>query len=258
MRTANGKKRGSARRSRGIIRKMEKLRQEVQLLLGLALTPAQIAALERYQKELVEWNGRFNLTAIRDEDGIRTKHFLDSLSCHLVLRDRPPRRLIDIGTGAGFPGIPLKVIYPNMQLTLVESVGKKVEFCRHVVQVLGLEKVDVLQARAEEVGQMPAHREKYDWAVARSVAQMSTLAEYLLPLARVGGAMLAQKGQNGPAETQQAERACQILGGHLRHLNPINLPGVVEDRYLIVVDKVAATPLRYPRRVGIPAKTPLN
>lgn len=237
---------------------MEKLKQDVLNLLGVQLSAAQLAAFERYLRELVEWNSRFNLTAIRDEDGIRTKHFLDSLSCHLVLRDKPPRRLVDIGTGAGFPGIPLKILYPAMQLTLVESVGKKVEFCRHVVQTLSLERVDVVQARAEDLGQMAAHREKYDWAVARSVASMAILAEYLLPLVRVGGAILAQKGQNGPAETQQSEKALTLLGGHLRHLNPIHLPGVAEDRYLIVVDKIAATPPRFPRRVGIPTKTPLG
>ena len=236
---------------------MEKLKQEAQTLLGVQLTPGQLAAFEHYQKELVAWNERINLTAIRDEDGIRTKHFLDSLTCTLVLRDKPPRRLIDIGTGAGFPGIPLKIIYPSLQLTLVESVGKKADFCRHVVQELALDRVEVLQARAEEVGQMPAHREKYDWAVARSVASMTILVEYLLPLVKVGGSILAQKGQNGPAETQQSERACQLLGGHLRRLNPIHLPGVAEDRYLIVIDKVAATPPRFPRRVGIPSKTPL-
>lgn len=237
---------------------MEKLKQDAQTLFGLQLTGSQLAAFDRYRQELVEWNSRFNLTAIRDEEGILTKHFLDSLSCHLVLREKPPRRLVDIGTGAGFPGIPLKIIYPGMQLTLVESVGKKTEFCRHMVQTLMLEKVEVIQARAEELGRMPAHREKYDWAVARSVASMPILVEYLLPLVKVGGAILAQKGQNGPAETQQAEKAMQLLGGHLRHLNPIHLPGVAEDRYLIVVDKLAATPPRFPRRVGIPTKTPLT
>lgn len=236
---------------------MEKFRQEVQTLLGLQLAPRQLAAFQRYEQELLEWNSRFNLTAIRDADGIRTKHFLDSLTCLLVLRDSSPRKLIDIGTGAGFPGLPLKIVLPGLQLTLVESVGKKADFCRHIVQTLGLEKVEVLQARAEELGQSLAHREKYDWAVARSVANMPVLTEYLLPLVRVGGAMLAQKGQNGPAEAQLAEKATHLLGGHLRQLKIVNLPGVAEDRYLIVIDKIAATPPKYPRRVGVPLKTPL-
>jgi 16S rRNA (guanine527-N7)-methyltransferase len=236
---------------------MDKLKQDVKQLLGLTLTPRQATALERYEQELLEWNGRFNLTAIRDVEGIRTKHFLDSLSCLLVMRDKPPVRLIDIGTGAGFPGIPLKIMMPAMQLTLVESVGKKVDFCNHVVKTLGLDRVEVLLCRAEEVGQQPKYREQYDWAVARAVANMPTLVEYLLPLVKVGGAALFQKGENGPAEAQAAEKATRLLGGHLRKVNPITLPGVVEERYLIVVDKVAATPPQYPRRIGVPLKTPL-
>jgi 16S rRNA (guanine527-N7)-methyltransferase len=237
---------------------MDKLKQDVQSLLGLSLTQRQIVALETFERELLEWNSRFNLTAIRDSEGIRAKHFLDSLSCLLILRDNPPTRMVDIGTGAGFPGIPLKIILPNMYLTLVESVGKKAGFCKHIVTTLGLEHVEVLQDRAEELGHNFKHREKYDWALARAVANMPTLVEYLLPLVRVGGAILMQKGESGPAETQSAERATHLLGGRLRQVRKVNLPGIAEDRYFIVVDKVATTPPQYPRRVGVPAKTPLG
>jgi 16S rRNA (guanine527-N7)-methyltransferase len=190
-------------------------------------------------------------------EGIRTKHFLDSFSCVLAWKENPPRRLIDIGTGAGFPGITLKILYPSMRLTLVESVGKKTNFCRHMVETLKLEATEVVTARAEDVGQMPAHREAYDWAVARAVANLPVLAEYLLPLVQVGGAMLAQKGQSGPAETHKAEKAFKILGGRTRQLLPVTLPGVADERFLVVVDKVAATPPQYPRKPGIPAKQPL-
>jgi 16S rRNA (guanine527-N7)-methyltransferase len=189
--------------------------------------------------------------------GIRTKHFLDSLSCVLAWKANPPNRLVDIGTGAGFPGIPLKIIYPAMHLTLVESVGKKVKFCQHMVNKLGLENTQVIQARAEELGQQPEHREKFDWAVARAVANLRVLSEYLLPLVRVGGAMLVQKGESGPAEVHAAENAIKVLGGHVRQLLPLTLPGVVEERYLILVDKIAATPPGYPRKPGIPTKKPL-
>jgi 16S rRNA (guanine527-N7)-methyltransferase len=237
---------------------MEKLRQDTFNLTGIRLTDRQLASLIRFEQELLDWNARFNLTAIRDSEGIRTKHFLDSISCMLAMRDNPPARLIDIGTGAGFPGIPLKIILPNLRLTLVESVGKKADFCRHVIKTLGLDKVDILQARAEELGQMPSQREQYDWAVARAVASLPTLVEYLLPLVRVGGCMLAQKGESGPAEAQNAEQATCVLGGHLRQLKPVILPGVVEERYLVIIDKVAATPPQYPRRVGIPTKTPIK
>jgi 16S rRNA (guanine527-N7)-methyltransferase len=236
---------------------MEKLIQEAQQFFGIHLTGRQVVALVNYERELLEWNEKLNLTAIREAEGIRTKHFLDSFSCVLAWKESPPRHLIDVGTGAGFPGIPLKILYPSMRLTLVESVGKKANFCRHLVETLKLEAVEVLNARAEDVGQMPAQREKYDWAVARAVANLSVLVEFLLPFVQVGGAMLAQKGQSGPAEAHKAGKALKILGGEMRQLIPVNLPGVAEDRYLVVVGKVAATPKGYPRKPGIPAKKPL-
>jgi 16S rRNA (guanine527-N7)-methyltransferase len=236
---------------------MEELVQATQQLFGIRLTGRQVAALITFENELLAWNQRFNLTAIRDPAGIRTKHFLDSFSCVLAWKDKPPARLIDVGTGAGFPGIPLKILYPSMQLSLVESVGKKAAFCRHAVALLGLENVAVITGRAEELGQLPAQRESYDWAVARAVAALPVLAEYLLPLVRVGGKMLAQKGHSAPAETQIAEPALKLLGGQLRQLLPVTLPGVAEERYLVVVDKLAATPPQYPRKPGFPAKKPL-
>jgi 16S rRNA (guanine527-N7)-methyltransferase len=236
---------------------MQKLYQDAANLLGITLSPRQLGLFERYEQELLEWNSRFNLTAIREQEGIRAKHFLDSLTCVLAWKDNPPARLIDVGTGAGFPGIPLKILLPSLQLALVESVGKKAEFCRHIATTLCLDRVDVLQLRAEDVGQMPKHRERYDWAVARAVAGLPILVEFLLPLVRVGGGILAQKGESGPAETQASERAIRLLGGRLRQLVKVDLPGVTEERYLVIIDKVAATPPNYPRRVGIPAKKPL-
>jgi 16S rRNA (guanine527-N7)-methyltransferase len=236
---------------------MKELALHAQNLFGIRLIASQQAALERYEKELLSWNQRVNLTAIREPEKIRIKHFLDSFSCLCAMRENPMDRVIDIGTGAGFPGLPLKILSPGMQLTLVESVGKKAEFCRHIVRVLALDGVDIIQDRAENLGQMPKYRQQFDWAIARAVATLPTLMEYLLPLTRVGGAILAMKGENGPAEVHAAEHATHVLGGHLRKLIPITLPGVVEERYLIVVDKVAATPQTYPRRVGVPAKNPL-
>jgi 16S rRNA (guanine527-N7)-methyltransferase len=216
-----------------------------------------VISLMTYERELLDWNRKFNLTAIRDADGIRTKHFLDSLSCVLAWKANPPSRLADVGTGAGFPGLVLKIVYPAMRLTLIESVGKKARFCRHMVETLNLEGVEVIHGRAEEVGRDKAHREKYDWAVARAVANLRVLSEYLLPLLKVGGTMLAQKGESGPAEAHSAERAMKILGGRIRQLVPVVLPGVAEERYLVLVDKAAATPLSYPRKAGMPFKNPL-
>ncbi len=236
---------------------METLARRVQELFHITLGPRQFASLTTYENELLEWNKKFNLTAIRDAESVRTKHFLDSFSCVLAWGASPPRRLIDVGTGAGFPGIPLKILYPAMKLTLVESVGKKANFCQHIVRLLGLDGVEVLQARAEQVGCMPEHREQHDWAVARAVANMNVLSEYLLPLVRIGGTMLAQKGESGPAETQAAEKAIHLLGGKLRQVIPVSLPGIVDDRFLILIDKFAATPPKYPRKPGIPVKKPL-
>jgi 16S rRNA (guanine527-N7)-methyltransferase len=237
---------------------MEKLVRDVHTLLGIMLNARQIAAFKCYEEQLVAWSAKFNLTAIRDSEGIRSKHFLDSMTCIMAWRDNPPGTLIDIGTGAGFPGIPLKIVYPRLKLTLVESVGKKLDFCHHMVETLGLENVTLIKARAEELGLKRQHREKYDWAVARAVANLPVLVEYLLPLVVIGGGMLAQKGESGPAEAHKADKAIKILGGHLQQLIPVLLPGVAEERYLVVVDKVSTTPPGYPRRVGLPAKKPIH
>ncbi|MBI9051105.1 MAG: 16S rRNA (guanine(527)-N(7))-methyltransferase RsmG [Anaerolineaceae bacterium] len=236
---------------------METLKQYAYDLFQISLNQNQIDAFVIYMQDLMEWNSIHNLTAIRDKEKIITKHFLDSLSCYSIVKNKPPRRLIDIGTGAGFPGIPLKILFPQMQLTLVESVGKKTRFCEHIAGKLNLSNVQVIKARAEDLGQSDEHREQYDWAVARAVAAMPVLMEFLLPFVSVSGAVLAQKGETGPAEAQAAEKAIQVLGGHIRQLHKVTLPGVVEDRYLIYIDKIASTPPQFPRRVGIPAKSPL-
>jgi 16S rRNA (guanine527-N7)-methyltransferase len=236
---------------------MEKLAQYAYSLLGIRLTAAQKTALNSYEQELLEWNTRFNLTAIENPEQVRIKHFLDSFTCWLVMRDAPVVNVIDVGSGAGFPGLPLKIINPRLSLTLVESVGKKANFCSHIIQKLHLEDVLVIPERAEVVGQNPDHRERYDWAVARAVANMPVLMELLLPLVRVGGKALAMKGSNAPAEVQMAEQAIRLLGGKIQRLVPVALPAIAEERYLVVVDKIAATPKVYPRRPGLPGKKPL-
>jgi len=236
---------------------MNNLARLAKMMIGVSLSTEQLNILKKYEKELLEWNSLYNLTAIQEPEKIRIKHFLDSLTCLIVMREKPSERLIDVGTGAGFPGIPLKIACPQLQLTLVESVGKKANFCRHIVKSLALDNVEVVQERAETIGKLPKYREKFDWVVARAVASLPTLVEYLLPLAHIGGGVIAMKGESAIAEAHAADRAIHLLGGRLNRLEPITLPGVVDERYLVVIEKVAATPAQYPRHVGIPSKKPL-
>jgi 16S rRNA (guanine527-N7)-methyltransferase len=236
---------------------MKEFAQNAQSILGLKLSKNQLAALELYEQQLLEWNERVNLTAIQEPEMIRTKHFLDSLTCIIAMRETQMEKIIDVGTGAGFPGIPLKIIFPKTQITLVESVGKKVEFLRHLIDQLKLDQVEILPDRVETIGQNEHYRQKYDWALARAVAIMPVLMEYLLPLVHIGGSVIAMKGEKAPAEVQSAEYAVRVLGGHLRRLIPVELPGVVDQRYLVVIDKIAGTPPDYPRRIGVPMKKPL-
>ncbi len=238
---------------------MEAFVENIKSLLGLQLSKDKITALKTYQDELLDWNQRINLTAISDESGVQTKHFLDSLTLLLAWeRHGPPARLIDVGTGAGFPGLVLKLIWPSTQVTLVESVHKKADFCSHMVDKLRLRGVTVLSERVEMIGQDPDHRQSYDLAVARAVARMPILMEYLLPLVHSNGIAMAMKGETAPAETQAAGKAIHMMGGKLHKLVHVTLPGVVEERFIVVVKKVARTPEEYPRRTGVPTKNPIQ
>jgi 16S rRNA (guanine527-N7)-methyltransferase len=229
---------------------------------GLALDSAQLAQFRTYSAELAAWNARVNLTAIDDEYGIVTRHFLDSLACARFWHTAEgspaslPTSLIDIGSGAGFPGLPLKLLRPELHLTLVESVSKKTAFLEHLVGLLGLEHVTIVTERAEVLGQNVAHRERYDVAVARAVAPLPTLAEYCLPLTRLGGRWLAPKGAQIDEELRGAERALTLLGGRLLSVEAV-LVAAGPPRALVVVEKSALTPPGYPRRPGLPEKRPL-
>jgi 16S rRNA (guanine527-N7)-methyltransferase len=236
----------------------EGLGPAVQRLLGFRLSPGQLEAFDWYAQELVAWNKRFNLSAITDPVEIEIKHFLDSLTCLMVTDFRPPGKVVDIGTGAGFPGIPISLLFPKFEMTLIESIGKKADFCRHVIGELNLENVKVIQARAEALGHAPEYREIYDWGLARAVAIAPVVLEYILPFICVGGSALLQKGVTGPAEMHQAENALSVLGAEVEQIKSIELPCVTEARHLIFVKKTAATPEKYPRRAGIAAKRPLN
>ncbi|MBN1565862.1 MAG: 16S rRNA (guanine(527)-N(7))-methyltransferase RsmG [Anaerolineae bacterium] len=226
-------------------------------LLGLELNGDVQRAFSRYADELLAWNENVNLTAITDPEAIEMRHFLDSLSVMLAVPLAPGQRVIDVGTGAGFPGIPLRIIAPQIELTLLESTAKKTHFLQHITDLLKLKNVRIVNARAEDTGQDTAHRERHDIVLARAVAQMPVLSEYLLPLCKVGGRVIALKGESAAAEVQQAENALKILGGRLEKILSVELPQVTETHHLVVIEKVAATPPQYPRRAGIPTKRPL-
>jgi 16S rRNA (guanine527-N7)-methyltransferase len=238
--------------------KVDRLVQHSRELLGLDLSPDIQHAFGHYADELLEWNNNINLTAITDPEAIETRHFLDSLSVMLALPFTPGLRVIDVGTGAGFPGLPLRLVYPHIELTLLEATGKKAHFLEHLAERLKLANVRILQQRAEDAGQDVATREKFDVVLARAVAAMPVLVEYLLPLCKVGGYCVALKGESAAAEAQQAEHALRILGGRVKKILSVELPRVTETHHLVLVEKTAATPPAYPRRPGIPSKRPLE
>jgi len=218
----------------------------------------QRAQLAQFARLVLAWNEKLNLTAIRDEKQFWIKHIYDSLTCLPELAAFNSARVIDVGTGAGFPGIPLKIVLPGMQLTLAESVRKKADFCQLATDTLNLHDVTVVAERAETLGQDKAFRADYDWAIARAVAPLSVLVEYLLPLVRVGGSVLSQKGSNAGEEIDRAKKAISVLGGEIEKVRSVELPEEMGSRILIVINKVKATPARYPRRPGTPKKQPIS
>ncbi len=208
-----------------------------------------------YCQMLQEWNEKINLTAITDDQGIAVKHFLDSL-LPLTMFDLPDHaRLIDVGTGAGFPSIPMKLIRPDLQLILLDSLEKRLNFLRNLSARLGIDAV-TLHARAEEAGRDPKHREKYDVATSRAVAAMGVLAEYCLPLVKVGGVLLALKGSSGRQEAEDGKRAIELCGGRVEQIHDYALPNG-DPRTLVIVRKISQTPPKYPRNAGQISKRPL-
>ena len=224
---------------------------------GISLSAAQLAQFAAYEALLLEWNNRISLTAIREPRAIRIRHFLDALTCAAATGPLDAQTLIDVGSGAGFPGLPLKIVYPRLRLTLVDSIAKKARFLELATGELGFTDVTVVADRVETLGHDPALREQFDWAVGRAVAELRVLAEYLLPFCRLGGHMLAQKGEGAAAEVVAAAHALAELGGGGATFTTVQLPETEEGHVLVVVDKIRPTPIRYPRRPGIPAKRPL-
>lgn len=226
-------------------------------MLGISLTPDQLERFEKLSTQLVEWNQRVNLTAIDDPSQIMYKHFLDSLAVLAAVDIDHGARLIDVGSGAGFPGLPIRIARPDLHVSLLEANGKKCEFLRHVGTTLGLSDVAIVQARAEDAARDPLHREQYDMAIARAVAEMSVLVEYTMPFVRVDGQIVAQKSGDVQSEVERARAAIMMLGGRLQRIAHVAVPGISETRYVVIVDKITSTPQKYPRRAGQPKKKPI-
>lgn len=232
--------------------------EQAAALLNIHLTEAQAAQFDIFAAELAVWNERVNLTAITDLAAIQVRHFLDSLSIIQAGALPAGARVMDVGTGAGFPGLPLQIAFPHLEVTLLEATGKKIAFLDHIISSLGLTNAHTVQARAEEAGHLPEHREHYDLVTARAVARLPSLAEYLLPLARIGGRCIAMKGATAMTEAADARQALAVLGGRLVEVEAVTLPEVDEPHYLVVIEKIAPTPTIYPRKPGIPTRKPLR
>jgi len=225
-------------------------------LLGCNLELQQARKFMQYFDLVKEWNQKINLTGIKDDREFIIKHFIDSLSGVPLIGSQG--RLVDIGSGAGFPGLPLKLFYPELEVFLVESVGKKAEFIEIAATALGLEGVTVVNARAEEIGRDLRFRETFDYAVCRAVSELAVIAEYCLPLVKVGGYFIAYKGDDLEAEVSGAINAFAVLGGKLDQVHKVALPFLGDGRTLVKVKKSEPSPDKYPRRTGIPAKRPLS
>lgn len=229
--------------------------------LGIDLNAGRVKQFELYYQKLIEWNEKINLTTIIGYQEAQVKHFLDSISVISALTEEEMNRadfsIIDIGTGAGFPGLPLKILLAEPRLVLVDSTAKKVAFLRCVTRELGLDNVEIVCGRAEEIAHLPLYRQRFDLALSRAVASLSVLAELALPFCRIGGKFVAQKKGEVEQEMKKAVKAIETLGGKLGQVKRIELEGLSDGRYLVIIDKIYPTPEKYPRRPGVPGRRPI-
>lgn len=235
---------------------MKSLKKDA-LEFGIELSDYQLKQFYDYYELLIEWNEKINLTAITDFNEVLKKHFLDSISLVKAVPLDGSFTLIDIGTGAGFPGIPIKIAFPNIKVTLLDSLNKRVIFLEEVISKLGLTEIEAIHGRAEDFAKEGMLRESFDYSVSRAVANLSSLCEFCLPYVKVGGMFISYKSEKAKEEMQISKNAIDILGGNIFDCENFLLPGTDMERNFVIIKKVVPTPLKYPRKAGTPIKKPL-
>jgi 16S rRNA (guanine527-N7)-methyltransferase len=227
-------------------------------VLNVELTDKQADQLMRYKELLVEWNEKMNLTAITEDMEVITKHFLDCLTVQSSIDLAQVKSLVDVGTGAGFPGLVLKIAFPNVHITLIDSLNKRLKFLQHVIDELGLNGIECVHGRAEDLGKNKAYREQFEVCASRAVANLAVLSEYTLPFVKKGGYLIALKGQKLDEELAEGEKAITILGGTIDKLVDVVVPYTDLNHRIAKIKKVKETPKKYPRKAGEPTKAPLG
>lgn len=236
---------------------MERFLQEKLGMLSVEVNKEKIDQFNQFYDILVEWNKVMNLTAITDYKDVVEKHFLDSLSIERILNLDGIKTVMDVGTGAGFPGIPLKIIYPELKVTLLDSLNKRVKFLNEVIRQLELKNIDAIHGRAEDIGKNENYREKYDLCVSRAVANLATLSEYCMPFVKVGGVFVSYKSGDIDEEVLKSKKAVSLFGGKIEDVVKFQLPGTDINRAFVKIKKIKEMPRKYPRKSGIPSKEPL-
>ncbi|ART78478.1 16S rRNA (guanine(527)-N(7))-methyltransferase RsmG [Sutcliffiella horikoshii] len=225
---------------------------------GISLSSQQLSQFDTYYKLLVEWNEKMNLTAITDEEEVYLKHFYDSITASFYVDLNQELSLCDVGAGAGFPSIPLKICFPNLKVTIVDSLNKRITFLQNLANELGLKNVHFVHDRAETFGKNADYREKFDLVTARAVARLSVLSELCLPLVKEGGMFVPMKAAAASEELEKGKKALQILGGKLEKVHSFSLPLEESERNILIINKIKSTPKKYPRKPGTPNKQPLE
>ncbi len=233
---------------------VEELKKQAEQI-GINLSELQINKMHKYMNLMLEWNEKMNLTAITEEKEIIQKHFIDSLT--IVKYIEGNAKIIDVGTGAGFPGIPLKIVREDLDITLLDSLNKRIKFLDEVINEIELKGIKTVHARVEEFGKDKEYRENFDYATSRAVANLATLSEYMLPLVKKCGKCICMKGSNVESELKESKKAIEVLGGTIQKIESFNLPFSDISRNIIIINKIKETPLKYPRKPGMPSKEPI-